>query len=64
MAKELTFREKKALARAHQKPQFDAPDLVVNNSRGAEAPPTLIPTKAAPSFHALHASARASKIGQ
>jgi hypothetical protein len=59
MAKELTFQEKKALARAHQKPKFDAPDLVVNNSRGADAPPTRIPAKAAPTFRELHAAARA-----
>lgn len=54
-----TFRELHAAARAHQKPKFDVPDLVVNNSRGADAPPTHIPAKAAPTFHALHAAARA-----
>jgi hypothetical protein len=54
-----TFRELHASARAHQKPRFDAPDLVVNNSRGAEAPPTVVPAKVAPTFHQLHASARA-----
>jgi hypothetical protein len=59
MAKELTFHEKKALAVAHQKPKFDAPDLVVNNSRGSEAPPPVGPAKTTPTFHALHAAARA-----
>ena len=54
-----TFRELHAAARAHQTPEFDAPDLVVNNSRGAEAPPTVVPAKAAPTFHQLQASARA-----
>lgn len=58
MAKQSTFPELYAAARAHQRPKFDTPDLVVNNSRGAKAPPTLIPAKAAPTFHALHASAR------
>jgi hypothetical protein len=31
-----TFRELYAVARAHQKPEFDAPDLAVNNARSAE----------------------------
>jgi hypothetical protein len=54
-----TFRELHAAARAHQKPKFAAPDLAVNNSRGAQAPPTHIPAKAAPTFRALHAAAQA-----
>jgi hypothetical protein len=50
MAKEPTFTELHAAARAHQRPKFDAPDLVVNNSQGAKAPPTFIPTRAAPTL--------------
>lgn len=38
MGKELTFQQKWELARAHQKPKFDAPDLVVDNARGVERP--------------------------
>jgi hypothetical protein len=33
-----TFHELFAVARAHQTPRFDAPDLVVDNARGAEEP--------------------------
>ena len=43
-----TFPELHAAARAHQKPKFDAPDLVVNNTRGDRAPMATIPTRAAP----------------
>ena len=43
-----TFHELHAAARAHQKTKFDAPDLVVNNSRADQAPMAVIPTKAVP----------------
>lgn len=50
MSNELTFRQKYELARAHQRPKSDSPDLVVNNSRGVEASLTVLPTTAEATF--------------